>query len=87
MVEIKAEKDINDTEVQEKAEAGKKYCEAATTFNVANGDKKWTYVLTFFAYSRSGEYEFEGTCVLKNMISIKINYENFFRNFQNHPYG
>jgi type III restriction enzyme len=45
MVEIKAEKDIDDTEVQEKAEAGKKYCEAATTFNLANGGKKWTYVL------------------------------------------
>lgn len=45
MVEIKAEKDIDDAEVQEKAEAGKKYCEAATTFNLANGGKKWTYVL------------------------------------------
>lgn len=45
MVEIKAEKDIDDTEVQEKAEAGKKYCESATVFNLANGGKKWTYVL------------------------------------------
>ncbi|MBU1800568.1 MAG: DEAD/DEAH box helicase family protein, partial [Bacteroidetes bacterium] len=45
MVEIKAERDIDDAEVQEKAEAGKKYCEAATTFNLANGGKKWTYVL------------------------------------------
>ncbi len=45
MVEIKAEKDIDDTEVQEKAEAGKKYCEVVSTFNVANGGKKWTYVL------------------------------------------
>jgi type III restriction enzyme len=45
MVEIKAEKDIDDTEVQEKAEAGKKYCEAATTFNLANGGKRWIYVL------------------------------------------
>lgn len=45
MVEIKAEKDIDDTEVQEKAEAGKKYCEAVSTFNLANGGKKWTYVL------------------------------------------
>ena len=45
MVEIKAERDIDDAEVQEKAEAGKKYCEAATSFNLANGGKKWTYVL------------------------------------------
>ena len=45
MVEIKAEKDIDDTEVQEKAEAGKKYCEAATTFNLANDGKRWIYVL------------------------------------------
>jgi len=45
MVEIKAEKDIDDTEVQEKAEAGKKYCEAATVFNLANGGKQWVYVL------------------------------------------
>jgi type III restriction enzyme len=45
MVEIKAEKDIDDAEVQEKVASGKKYCEAATTFNLANGGKKWTYVL------------------------------------------
>lgn len=45
MVEIKAEKDIDDTEVQEKAEAGKKYCESATVFNLVNGGKKWVYVL------------------------------------------
>ena len=45
MVEIKAERDIDDSEVQEKAEAGKKYCEAATIFNLANGSKRWVYVL------------------------------------------
>ena len=45
MVEIKAERDIDDSEVQEKAEAGKKYCEAATIFNLANGGKRWVYVL------------------------------------------
>jgi len=45
MIEIKAERDIDDTEVQEKAEAGKKYCEAATKFNLANGGKQWVYVL------------------------------------------
>jgi len=45
MVEIKAEKDIDDAEVQEKAASGKKYCEAASVFNLANGGKKWVYVL------------------------------------------
>jgi type III restriction enzyme len=45
MIEIKAEKDIDDIEVQEKAASGKKYCEAATVFNLANGGKQWIYVL------------------------------------------
>lgn len=45
MIEIKAEKDIDDIEVQEKAASGRKYCETATTFNLANGGKKWVYVL------------------------------------------
>ncbi|MDO8591009.1 MAG: DEAD/DEAH box helicase family protein [bacterium] len=45
MIEIKAEKDIDDKEVKEKAASGKKYCETATTFNKANGGKTWSYVL------------------------------------------
>jgi type III restriction enzyme len=45
MIEIKAEKDIDDADVQEKAEAGKKYCESATKFNLENGGKRWVYVL------------------------------------------
>jgi len=45
LIEIKAERDIDDTEVQEKAEAGKKYCEAATRFNIANSGKPWKYIL------------------------------------------
>lgn len=45
MIEIKAEVDINDAEVREKAEAGKKYCESATGYNLQNGGKRWTYVL------------------------------------------
>ena len=45
LVEIKAEKDIDDKEVKEKAEAGKKYCEAATKYNLANRGKSWKYVL------------------------------------------
>ena len=45
LIEIKAEKDVNDVDVLEKAEAGKKYCETATDFNLAHGGKKWKYVL------------------------------------------
>jgi len=45
LVEIKAEIDIDDADVCEKATAGKKYCEAVTDFNLKNGGKKWAYVL------------------------------------------
>ncbi len=45
MIEIKAEKDIDDAEVLEKAEAGKKYCEAASKFNLVNRGKPWKYVI------------------------------------------
>ncbi len=45
MIEIKAEKDVDNTEVQEKADTGKKYCDVITHFNLANGGKKWQYVL------------------------------------------
>lgn len=44
MIEIKAEKDIDDNEVREKAEAGKKYCESVTGYNLQNGGKRWAYV-------------------------------------------
>jgi type III restriction enzyme len=45
LVEIKAERDLDDSEVQEKAEAGKKYCEAATKFNLVNRGKPWKYII------------------------------------------
>lgn len=45
LVEIKAEKDVDDADVLEKAEAGKKYCDAATKYNLANRGKRWKYVL------------------------------------------
>lgn len=45
LVEIKAERDIDDADVLEKAEAGKKYCEAATKYNNANRGKPWKYVV------------------------------------------
>jgi type III restriction enzyme len=45
LIEIKAERDIDDAEVREKAEAGKKYCEAATKFNTSNRGKSWKYLI------------------------------------------
>lgn len=45
MVEIKAEKDIDDANVQEKAAARKKYCDFVTEFNLKNEGKRWAYVL------------------------------------------
>lgn len=45
MIEIKAEKDIDDAEVQEKAVAGNTYCEVVSEFNLKNGGKRWQYVL------------------------------------------
>lgn len=45
MIEVKAERDIENQEVQEKAEAGKKFCESATDFNSRNRGKKWGYLL------------------------------------------
>ena len=45
MVEVKAERDMENPEVQEKAEAGKKFCESATEFNLRNRGKEWKYVL------------------------------------------
>lgn len=45
MIEVKAEKDVDNSDVQEKAEAGKKFCETATEYNQNNRGKKWAYVL------------------------------------------
>ena len=45
MVEIKAEREIDTAEVQEKAAAGQKYCEAVTKYNLENGGKKWEYAI------------------------------------------
>jgi len=45
MIEIKAEKDVDDSEVKEKAKAGVKYCSEVTTYNKKNNCKDWLYVL------------------------------------------
>ena len=45
LIEIKAETDINDADVQEKARAGEIYCAAASSYNSQNNAKPWSYVL------------------------------------------
>jgi len=45
LVEIKAEKDVDNDDVSEKSEAGKKFCEASTKYNLANQGKPWRYIL------------------------------------------
>ena len=45
MIEIKAENEIENANVQEKARAGSKYCETASNFNKDNGGKAWHYIL------------------------------------------
>lgn len=45
MAETKMESEIGTEEVQLKAQAGKKYCAAATEFNARHGGKPWKYLL------------------------------------------
>ena len=45
MVEIKAETDIDEADVQEKAQAGNEYCNIVTTYNRSNRGKQWRYSL------------------------------------------
>lgn len=45
MVENKAENQVQNSDVQEKAEAAEKFCATASEFNAANRGKMWSYVL------------------------------------------
>ena len=45
MCETKAEKDLNDPDVQAKAEAAKEFCRMATDFTTQNGGKPWHYII------------------------------------------
>ena len=45
MVEIKAEIDIDDDDVQDKAKAGNRYCDVVTDYNLKNDGKQWKYSL------------------------------------------
>ena len=45
MCETKAEKDVNDPDVQAKAEAAREFCRGATEFTAQNGGKPWHYII------------------------------------------
>lgn len=45
MIETKASKETNNEEVIEKRAAAELYCERATEFTTANGDKPWHYIM------------------------------------------
>ncbi|MBD5309074.1 MAG: DEAD/DEAH box helicase family protein [Bacteroides sp.] len=45
MCETKAEKDVNDADVQAKAEAAREFCRRASEFTAQNGGKPWHYVV------------------------------------------
>lgn len=45
MCETKAEKDVNDANVQAKAKAAREFCRHASEFTAQNGGKPWQYVI------------------------------------------
>ncbi|MBP9700144.1 DEAD/DEAH box helicase family protein [Candidatus Woesebacteria bacterium] len=45
MIEVKAEKDIEEKDVMEKAEAAKEFCKAASEYSAAHKGKPWNYIL------------------------------------------
>ena len=45
LIEIKAEKDVNDLGVQNKANAAKLWCQYASEHALKNGGKAWKYLL------------------------------------------
>ena len=45
MCETKAEKDVNDADVQAKAEAAREFCRRASEFTAQNGGKPWHYII------------------------------------------
>ncbi len=45
MIETKAEKDLNDDDVQEKKKAAMEYCSIVSEYTMKNGGKRWQYAL------------------------------------------
>ncbi len=67
MCETKAEKDVNDADVQAKAEAAREFCRRATEFTAPNGGKPWSYIIiphTFVDRSYSFDYILKQTTLI-----------------------
>jgi type III restriction enzyme len=62
MIETKADKNIEDEDVQSKKEAAERYCQIVTEYTLKNGGKPWQYVII-------GESDFEKTHQLKYVLS------------------
>jgi type III restriction enzyme len=45
MVEVKSSKDVDSTDVKEKAKAAKLYCDQASEYTTEKGGKEWRYVI------------------------------------------
>lgn len=45
MCETKAEKDVDDNDVRDKAKAARRYCEIAGGYTTQHGGKPWRYIL------------------------------------------
>lgn len=59
MIETKAEKDLDNDDVQAKKKAAETYCKFATEYTTANGGKPWKYLLIpHTVVSRTASFEF-----------------------------
>ena len=62
MVETKAERDMNDEDVQAKKAAAEAYCKTVSEYTKQNGGKPWKYVLL-------SENDFDKTFQLKYVLT------------------
>ena len=59
MIETKAEKDLDNDDVQAKKKAAETYCKFATEYTTANGGKPWKYLLIpHTVVSRTASFDF-----------------------------
>ena len=68
MVETKAQKDLKDEKVIQKAKAGKLYCQTVTEWNAENGGKPWEYVLIS---DKDVRISFSFDYIIKNCIEFE----------------
>ena len=62
MIETKADKSVEDKDVQDKKEAAENYCKTVSQYTTANGGKPWKYAIV-------AENDFERTHQLKYVLS------------------